>query len=297
MAFSPDGGTIAYAGAVRGQTPLLFLRRLDGSESRAVAGSEGGSEPFFSPDERWPAFFARGKLWKVSLAAGTPGTPVDICPVLQPIGGTWAPDNTIVFADGWQGDNLFRVSADGGNPQPVFRGYTGVWPQVMPSGDTVLFAQFGTSLRTVRAVAAPLGGGTPQTVLDDVEWATYAPSGHLLFQREDSVFAAPFDPVALKLAGPARLMADAMAASKGPQPLIAVSSTGHLLTVPATSGDRTLVWVGRDGTVTPLPAPAAAYVGDLTSPYPLTARRWPWPSANDRDKTSGWIISPGIGLR
>ena len=138
----------------------------------------------------------------------------------------------------------------------------------LAAGDAVGRHRSSRSLAPVSERCArwrrPSEACTPQTVLDDVEWATYAPSGHLLFQREDSVFAAPFDPVALKLAGPARLMADAMAASKGPQPLIAVSSTGHLLTVPATSGDRTLVWVGRDGTVTPLPAPAAAYVGDLS---------------------------------
>jgi eukaryotic-like serine/threonine-protein kinase len=262
VAFSPDGGTIVYA-AYRGETPLLFLRRLDGRETSAVAGSEDGSEPFFSPDGQWLAFFARGKLWKASLAGGTPGTPVDLCPVLRPLGGTWAPDNTILFADSWQGDNLFRVSADSGSPQVAFRGITGVWPQVMPSGDTVLFTQMGAT-RTVRAMAAPIGGGTPQVVLDDVEWATFAPSGHLLFWRKGSVFAAPFDPVALKLVGPARLMADAVSVSTGPQPLIAVSRIGHLVTVPATSRDRTLVWVGRDGTVTPLPAPAKEYAGDLS---------------------------------
>jgi eukaryotic-like serine/threonine-protein kinase len=284
VAFSPSGGTIVYA-AYRGETPLLFLRRLDGGETRAVAGSEGGAEPVFSPDGQWLAFFAHGKLWKASLAGGTPGTPVDICPVLRPLGGTWAPDNTILFADSWQGDNLFRVPVDGGSPRPAFHGITGVWPQVMPSGDTVLFTQMGAT-RTVRALAAPIGGGTPQVVLDDVEWATYAPTGHLLFWRNGSVFAAPFDPIALKLSGAARLVADAVSVSTGPQPLIAVSSIGHLVTVPATSRDRTLVWVGRDGTVTPLPAPAKDYAGDISlSPDGQTVAL----AVTDRSRQDLWL--------
>jgi len=39
-------------------------------EAKPIAGTEGGIDPFLSPDDRWVGFWAEGKLMKVSVDGG-----------------------------------------------------------------------------------------------------------------------------------------------------------------------------------------------------------------------------------
>ena len=73
LALSSDGKQLAYA-AIRGATSQIFLRPMDTQEARPISGTEGASEPFFSPDGQWIGFFADGKLKKISVNGGAPGT-------------------------------------------------------------------------------------------------------------------------------------------------------------------------------------------------------------------------------
>ena len=73
LALSSDGKQLAYA-AIRGATSQIFLRPMDTQEARPISGTEGASEPFFSPDGQWIGFFANGKLKKISVNGGAPGT-------------------------------------------------------------------------------------------------------------------------------------------------------------------------------------------------------------------------------
>ncbi len=73
---------------------MLFVRRLDQLQAVALAGTEDASYPFFSPDGQWIAFFAGGKLKKVSV---TGGAPLKLCDAPIGRGGTWTDDDTIVF--------------------------------------------------------------------------------------------------------------------------------------------------------------------------------------------------------
>ena len=63
---SPDGTRIVYLSKNR-----LFTRRLDQPNATELAGTQGASAPFFSPDGLWVAFSAQGKLQKISV--GWPG--------------------------------------------------------------------------------------------------------------------------------------------------------------------------------------------------------------------------------
>src|SRR5207245_8499275 len=56
---------------------------------------ENAVGPFFSPNGQWIGFFANGKLKKVSLGGGAPLT---LCDAPDPQGGSWGPDDTILFA-------------------------------------------------------------------------------------------------------------------------------------------------------------------------------------------------------
>ena len=53
-----------------GDKPQLFLRRTGQLEAKAISGTEGGINPFLSPDDRWVGFWADGKFTKVSIDGG-----------------------------------------------------------------------------------------------------------------------------------------------------------------------------------------------------------------------------------
>jgi hypothetical protein len=73
LAISPDGSRLAYA-AERGGVSRLYVRPLEEKAAALLPGTEGASEPFFSPDGKWIGFFAEGKVKKVPSAGGTPVT-------------------------------------------------------------------------------------------------------------------------------------------------------------------------------------------------------------------------------
>ena len=80
-AITRDGRTVAYVSQLGADDAQLYLRDLNAFEARAVAGSAGAKQPFFSPDGRWVAFFSRGLLWKAEVAGGAPvGSPMPPTP-------------------------------------------------------------------------------------------------------------------------------------------------------------------------------------------------------------------------
>src|SRR5262245_44871465 len=95
IAISPDGTKVAYAARTRGGPAQLYLRALNGSESRAMARLNGRYvAPFFSPDGQWLGFFTDGQLKKVSTTAGVVRTIADVAFATR--SATWGPDDRIV---------------------------------------------------------------------------------------------------------------------------------------------------------------------------------------------------------
>lgn len=114
---APDGSSVAFVGS-DGNGRRLFVRRLAAPEFRAIPGTEFAADPFWSPDGQWLAFFARGKLKKVAVDGGAP---VDIADVSDARGGSWGRAGTIVFTPHLIDSPVYRVSANGGVPEPVTR--------------------------------------------------------------------------------------------------------------------------------------------------------------------------------
>ena len=115
MALSPDGSRIAYLTGHPVADGRLAMRPLDQANATPVPGTDGAEAPFFSPDGKWIAFFADGKLKKVDAAGGTP---ISLCEAPSSRGGNWGEDDNIIFAATNRG-GLSRVPATGGTPQPV----------------------------------------------------------------------------------------------------------------------------------------------------------------------------------
>ena len=138
---APDGRRIAFTGA-DATGVRLYVRDLQSLDAKSIAGTEGATLPFWSPDGRSLAYFTEGKLMKVSLPNGAPAAVTD-APVGR--GGAWSASGSIVFAPDLIMSGLSRVSADGGNAEPITlldesRGETSHWwPVALPDGIHFLY--------------------------------------------------------------------------------------------------------------------------------------------------------------
>ena len=276
---SPDGTTLAFAAQQGGQT-RLFIRKLDQLEAAPLAGTEDAAYPFFSPDGQWIAFFASGKLKKISVAGGAV---VSLCSAKSGRGGTWTDDDTIIFSpDTVNSDGLLRVSAAGGMAAPfgtLSQGATTQrWPDALPGGKAVIYTEAAnpTNFAEANLVVVPIPGdpsakaGPSKVVVPGAYYGRYVPSGHLIYIKEGALFAAPFDASRLEITGPAAPAIDGLlssVSSGGAQ--VAFSSEGTAVFVPGavTSNlSSPIHWMARDGKTSVLRATRAQWVHPRFSP-------------------------------
>ncbi|MGH9785295.1 MAG: protein kinase domain-containing protein, partial [Terriglobia bacterium] len=205
VAISPDGSHVVYRGA--GAGGQLYLRSLDSPEVKLIPGTQGGVGPFFSPDGQWVGFAADGKLKKIAINGGPALT---LCDAPGFRGATWGPDDTIVFAGiGAEGSpGLFRVPAAGGMPTVLTspdsaKGETAHrWPEFLPGGKTLLFTiARGNNWDNAQIAALNLESGERRVLVQGGTYPRYAPTGHLVYYRADTVMAVPFDPDRLEVTG------------------------------------------------------------------------------------------------
>jgi serine/threonine-protein kinase len=204
---APGGDRIVFSGVGANGAPELFLRRLD--RTGTVSLDVGGAiDPFFSPDGRWLGFFRGDRLWKIDLSGGQP---VELCgaPADTARGADWGDGGFIVAAlDPAAG--LVRIPEAGGPPVPLTildesrREVLQAWPQVLPGSKAVIFTSHESSSQadggTVEAVSLATGRRT--TLQREGDFGRYLPSGHLVFVRRSTLFAAPMDAARLALTGP-----------------------------------------------------------------------------------------------
>jgi serine/threonine protein kinase/Tol biopolymer transport system component len=271
---SPDGTTLVFVGQHAGQT-RLFVRKLDQLPATILAGTEGAANPFFSPGGEWIAFFAGGKLKKVSM---TGGASVTLCDASVGRGGTWTDDDTIIFTpNNGYNTTLVRVSAGGGTPAAfglLSKGAsTQRWPQALPGGKTVLYSEHSstTNWDGANLVVVRLAGGTPKIVVRGGYYGRYVPSGHLVYMQQGTLFAVRFDLDRLETVGQAVPAVEGLIANPvatgGAQ--LALSSEGTLVYVPgviATTPASAINWMTRDGQTSVLRATKAVWANPRFSP-------------------------------
>ena len=142
-AISPDGRFLAII-AIRNGHSQLWLRRLNASDAQPVAGSDDASNPFWSPDSRYVAFFVPGKLKKADVSGGSVS---DICPSgTFGMGGAWSSRGVIVF--GTFAAPLKRVPENGGAPEAIpgtelsSDALGQQWPVFLPDGKHFLYLEW-----------------------------------------------------------------------------------------------------------------------------------------------------------
>ncbi len=109
---SPDGRHIAYAARDDKGIARVWLRSLDSSEARPLAGTEGvktEGRPFWSPDSRHVGYFTSDTLFKVPIDGGPPQK------ISDAVGAdaSWSEQGAILF-DGSADAPILGVPAAGG---------------------------------------------------------------------------------------------------------------------------------------------------------------------------------------
>jgi len=242
-AFSPDGRHIVFGARAADGKNQLWLRPLDSATAQPLAGTENGRFPFWSPDSRSIAFFADGKLKRMDTAGGPALALVD---APNPFGGTWSPQGIILFAPNISGP-LERVAAGGGAAMPVTtiagRDYSHRVPWFLPDGRHFLFADQGSpGTPDVTLKIGALDSPEIRTVAPANSGAAYA-GGYLLYLRQDTLMAQPFDQKRLVTTGEA-----AVAPFPGPGGKRQISTGGG--TFPRWRADgKEIFYVGSNGTL------------------------------------------------
>lgn len=247
---SPDGKNIVFAARADGKNQL-FVRSLDKLRPQPISGTEDGTFPFWSPDSRSIAFFGEGKLKRADLSGGPP---VTVCDAPVGRGGTWSSNGTIVFSPTFT-EALLQVPAAGGTPTPATKlsdkYTTHRWPWFLPDGHHFLYLaanHAATSSTTTAVFWASLDGKDNKLLFTSPSNAIYA-SGHLLYVRDNTLMAQPFDGSSGQLQGEAvPLNGDVQVDGTVWRGTFSASDTGTLVYQPGVLGARhRLTWFDRSG--------------------------------------------------
>ena len=273
LAISPDGSTLVFA-ATAGGIPRLMMRRRNEFETRPLPGTEGASNPVFSPDGRWVAFFADNYLNKVPIQGGPV---VRLTSVNDPRGLSWDNDDTITYTpEAVKG--VFQIAAAGGAPKEITRPgnkaeRTHRWPQALPGNKAVLFTvgTFGSpdNYDTSNLEAEVLATGERRVVLSGASMARYVPTGHIVFARAATLYAVPFDVDRVQVTGtPEAVLQGVAGDSTTGAAHFSCSRSGTLAYVAGSAEglQHRLIWTDRTGKIEPVPTPVGIYFDPVFSP-------------------------------
>ena len=268
IALSPDGLQMTYLNAHDPQR-RLWIRALDESESKPIAGTDRAQRPFFSPNGQSVAFFIgeRSGSLKIAPALGTDnnsrGGAIELCRDADFFGGAWDKDR-IVFSSS---KGLMEVPPGGGECKLITHAASGEFhrfPQILPGGRSVLFT-IGRdgAFDSAQVAVLDLASGHYNVIANGGTAGRYVASGHLVYIRGGDMFALPFDMDRRTPTGKeSRVLEGVFYNSSGGFACYTFSNDGALIY----AGDRRrLNMIGLTdlaGTFTPLPMPAEGY-GDV----------------------------------
>ena len=200
IALSPDGQTVALVARPNTQEPSsLFVRPVGSTTFRKLGGTDDASLPFWSPDSNTIAYAAGARLKRVDAAGGAPK---DLGDAPGFAGGAWNREGTIVFGSA---KGLFRVSAEGGKPEAITtveKPETGhYWPSFLPDGNRYVYLAWSAEAANRAVFAGTLGSQDKTKLMAADSNAAYASPGYLVFHREATLFAQPFNADTLALTG------------------------------------------------------------------------------------------------
>jgi Tol biopolymer transport system component len=270
VAMAPDSRSVVFVSADKQGSARLVVHSLATAADRTLAGTEGATFPFWSPDSRAIGFFAGGFLKRVNVADASIQT---ICAANQGRGGSWNADGVIVFEPDYQ-DGIFRVSASGGTPVQVTKVDTSRhsshrWPYFLPDGRRFVYLaiKHGGVAEDNALFVASVDGRENRQLVQTRANAVVVP-GWLLFLREDrTLLAQPFDDRRAELRGDPVPVASNVEYDPATWRAVFDASAGMLAFETGETGSKSsLVWIDRAGARTPAAAESMLFSDVRLSP-------------------------------
>jgi Tol biopolymer transport system component len=213
---SPDGRHVAFSAVGKGDRPRVWIQDLDALEARVLPETYTGQNPppfFWSPDSRFVAYSENSpKLRKVDAQTGALQ---DVCDKPgPPVGGSWNNTGTIIF--GSVNTGLWKVDAAGGKPVPLTvldasrHEHQHELPFFLPDGRHFLYLRNSEVAEESGIFAGSLDDPPERQSKKRIlatgfgayfEPSSEAGSGWLLFLRDGTLMAQPFDASKLELSG------------------------------------------------------------------------------------------------
>jgi serine/threonine protein kinase/Tol biopolymer transport system component len=279
LALSPDGRRLAFI-ATKDATKLLWLLSLDEVSPRTIPGTDGAYSPFWSPDSRYVAFFAKGKLHKLDVSSLSIQTLCNLSGEIDTV-GTWGREGTILFnaqfndnvpgkylSAGKSTSGIYSVSANGGTPALLDKppGFKPSWVHFLPDGKRFLFYGKADQASASGIYSASLESSEINLILNvDQTRVEYAPPGYLLYVREGNLLAQSFDERNLSVKGEPFAVGRMPFFDKTGWAEFSTSSNAVLVFASSRSLGR-LVWFDRVGKMEGQVATAEEYYAPRISP-------------------------------
>ena len=258
FAISPDGQRLAFVAAAQDGSTALWIRSLAAGAAQQLTGTEGAFYPFWSPDSRQVGFFQASKLKSVDPSSGAVQI---LCDATGGAGGAWNNRGTIIFSaflnmpGGGTTIGLLKVSASGGEPQPVTMAGAPnaaiMWPSALPDGDHFIYFRIGSSdPRQKQGIyVGSLSTQEGKMISSEIVGNTQFASSRLYYVRDRSLMAQPFDLKRLQTTGPPEAVSrqeleEAPAFSRSG---FSISDTGVVVFQSAAESVSRLSWFDRSG--------------------------------------------------
>jgi Tol biopolymer transport system component len=229
-------------------------------------------DPFWSPDGKRIGFLSGGRLLTIDHAGGTPQMVADVGrDWLLGSSGSWSSGGVIVFDVGAE---LRQVSARGGEPKPATHLDTSrgeikhLWPQFLPDGRHFLYLAVSQQTANSSVCVGSLDSPETTRVMAGGLGAVFAEPGYLLYVRNGTLVAHPFDWKSAHLTGdPISLSEPVFAWATSFLPVSTFSIAGNTLAYRSGSlPPMQLVWFDRQGRRLGDFAEPAQYSGPALSP-------------------------------
>jgi len=248
FALSPDGRALVFSAETAGGRPMLWVRSMEQVGARELAGTEEAQDPFWSPDDRWIGFFAAGRLKKIPAAGGLVQVLAETAVDFR--GGTWGPEDTILFGGG--AGPILRVTSGGGKTTPVTitsasQAESHRSPYFLPDGLHFLYTVQSGTPEESGVYAGSLDGKTKKLLIHGFTGAVYVHPGYLLFVEGETLLAQAFDAERLELRDQPFAVAEHVGRSSTSMSAVSASRTGTIAYAGSIVHNGRLTWMDRSG--------------------------------------------------
>jgi serine/threonine-protein kinase len=242
VAMSPDGHLLAVVGMTRDSQSAIFVRAMSDPQPRALEGTRGAQQPFFSPDGKWLGFIVGRRLMKMAVEGGAP---VVVGEVDDGQGASWLSSDQIVVESK---SHLAVIPVAGGSPR-VFtqldtaRGEVEQrWPLALLDGNTILYSSSTGSLPTSRLGVATLSDGKSEVLNVSGTSPLGVIDGELIYVSvTGTLMAVPFDARSRRVTGVPVTLSDRLALGPRGSTDAALSANGTLVYLTGSTAQQIVI--------------------------------------------------------